>query len=409
MLNFWPAWPIVIRGNSNLTVLEEGAENIISSLGHNDRVSCIDLRHIPISLMERFMAAMKEPFPELTDLTLISSTGDRTMPLFLPDSFLGGFAPRLQSLLLEYRPSPALPRVLLSASGLVHLHLWSVLYSEYNSPEVMATCLSTMTRLESLRLGFHYPRHRPNPESRCPPPLTRAVLSALTLFSFKGCTDYLEDLVSRLDAPLLGKAEMTFFSPLIFDTTQLLQFIGRTESFESFCHAAIELDSLSTVTLYPQTRIVGHEKLLLGIVNVVADWQLLSLAQFCNSSLPPLSTLERLDIRKDPSRLPHGYDDMANTRWLELLRPFAAVKDLSLSEGLALRVGPALQELAGERVMEVLPALENIFLEGLGLQPSGRDREAIEPFVTARQLSGRPVTVHRWGEAQEIQMEGDNR
>jgi hypothetical protein len=92
--------------------------------------------------------------------------------------------------------------------------------------------------------------------------------------------------------------------------------------------------------------------------------------------------LERLDIREDPLRLPHGYDNMANTRWLELLHTFAAVKDLSLFEGLALRVGPALRELTGERVIEVLPALENIFLEGL--QPSGRDREAIEPFVTAR-------------------------
>ena len=83
---------------------------------------------------------------------------------------------------------------------------------------------------------------------------------------------------------------------------------------------------------------------------------------------------------------------MEDTQWLELLRPFTSVKDLHLSEPSVPFIAPALQELSGERVTEVLPALENLFLEEP--QPSEPVKEAIEKFIAARQLSGFPVTVH---------------
>lgn len=44
-------------------------------------------------------------------------------------------------------------------------------------------------------------------------------------------------------------------------------------------------------------------------------------------------------------------------------------------------------------MMEVLPALENILLDELG--PSGSTQDDIEPFLAARQLSGRPIVVKR--------------
>lgn len=86
---------------------------------------------------------------------------------------------------------------------------------------------------------------------------------------------------------------------------------------------------------------------------------------------------------------------MEITQWLALLRPFIAVKNLYLSEQLALRVAPALQELARGRTAGVLPVLHNLFLEGP--QQSGAVREVIEEFDTARQLSDRPiVSVNFW-------------
>jgi hypothetical protein len=77
-----------------------------------------------------------------------------------------------------------------------------------------------------------------------------------------------------------------------------------------------------------------------------------------------------------------------------LLHLFTSVKNLDLSEDSVPFVAPALQELSGERVTEVLTALENLFLEGP--QPSGPIKEAIGKFIAARQLAGRPVTgCHR--------------
>ena len=70
------------------------------------------------------------------------------------------------------------------------------------------------------------------------------------------------------------------------------------------------------------------------------------------------------------------------------------LKDLTLEFKDSVRlVAPALQELAGERATEVLPALRNLFLRTYDWQPLGPVNEAIEQFITTRQLCGRPVIV----------------
>ena len=87
-------------------------------------------------------------------------------------------------------------------------------------------------------------------------------------------------------------------------------------------------------------------------------------------------------------------DDIEIAQWLELFHPFTAVKNLYLSEEFASRIASSLQELVDGRIAEVLPALRNLFLEGL--QPSGRVHKGIGEFVAARQLSGHPIAVSRW-------------
>jgi hypothetical protein len=74
--------------------------------------------------------------------------------------------------------------------------------------------------------------------------------------------------------------------------------------------------------------------------------------------------LEDLHIFEDQVNPPRWQGDIENTLWLELLRPFAAVKNLYLCKELVPRIAPALQELVGGRTTEVLPGLEGIFLEG---------------------------------------------
>jgi hypothetical protein len=87
----------------------------------------------------------------------------------------------------------------------------------------------------------------------------------------------------------------------------------------------------------------------------------------------------------------HWEDDMDSSQWLELFHPFIAVRNLYVAKQFVPFVTAALQELTGERTMEVFPALENLFLEGFG--PPGPVQEAIKPFVSARQLSDHPIII----------------
>jgi hypothetical protein len=54
----------------------------------------------------------------------------------------------------------------------------------------------------------------------------------------------------------------------------------------------------------------------------------------------------------------------------------------------------ALQELTGGRTTEVLPALENVFLEGF--QSSEPVNEGIAQFISARQVTDHPVEISVW-------------
>jgi hypothetical protein len=88
---------------------------------------------------------------------------------------------------------------------------------------------------------------------------------------------------------------------------------------------------------------------------------------------------------------------MENVQWLELLHLFPSLKDLVLWGKLFRLVAPALDELDGESVTEVLPALQSIVLQGPQL--SEPDNKAIEKFIASCQLLGSPVTVkHRDGD-----------
>jgi hypothetical protein len=98
------------------------------------------------------------------------------------------------------------------------------------------------------------------------------------------------------------------------------------------------------------------------------------------------------DITGGQHGLPDGLDNVGNSQWLDFLHRFTTVKNLHLSEEVTLRVAPALQELVAESRTDVLPTLQNIFLEGC--RPSGHVQEAIEQFVAARRHSGCPVAVH---------------
>ena len=396
MLDIWPALPVVIQAHFFPTEQRvDGVENVIDAMKHRGRVCEIVLRGVPSSLLEseRFAAVTQAPFPALTHLDLQS---DADSAPALPNSFLDGSAPHLHTLRFRFILFPALGKLLLSACNLVELWLWDIPHSGYISPKAVVTCLSASTRLESLYLGFHSHRSRPERTTRRPPPPTRISLHALTNFQFKGVSEYLEDVAVRIDAPLLQVVHITFFNQLVLDISQLSKFIGRTEKLRTLDHADILFRHRSVeMKLHSQTNSgVDRTILAFGVLCRELEWQLSALAQVCNLSLPLLSTLGRLDIRVIPFyEIENPQHDMENAQWAELLQSFSTVKNLHLHEGIKL-ITMALGDLARTAgVTEILPVLRTIFVGWRRDYTYESVRSDLEKFIAARQFSGHDATT----------------
>ena len=392
-LDIWPLLPLIIHDVTSID--EEDVDHTIAALKHNDRVCQIRLSCHSSSRISRIMesAAMQKPFSELTHLE-VKMTSEWHDERTLPDLFLGGTAPRLQSLKLTNISFPGLPKLLSSATYLVTLDLSYIPYpgSGYIPPNAMATSLSTLTSLEYLHVHFEHPP--PAPESRHPPLPTRSILSILTTMQFEGSSGYLEEILTRIDAPRLDSMLITFDDQTLFDTPQLFQFISRIPTLRAPEMGYIIFSSSSIVVKFPpQTSAVG--KLCVEISSFESKLpQLSSVEQICTSSLPPVSMLEDLYILQDSKVwLEDFLDDVENMLWLQLLHPFVTVKNLYLSKKFVPHIVPALKELVGVRRAEVFPTLENIFVEGL---QSGYFHEGIEMFVAARRLTSHPVAVSHW-------------
>ena len=377
-LNVWPPLPLHI----DCQAIGESAD-IVAVLERSDRVCFINLKTFGLEVS----AAMQVPFPKLTYLRL-SSNGETVSAL--PDSFLGGSAPRLTGLVLAGIPFPGLPKLLLSATQLVTLCLHNIPHSGYIPPEAIVTALSTLTRLKMLELFFESPQSRPDPAHQHPPPPRHSVLPNLDLFQFKGDSEYLDVVMAHIDAPRLYILYTILFNDIVFDTPQLTQFISRTPIMRALEKAHVTFDGDATAVELSSLGHGQYKGLEVKIPCRELEWQVSSMEQICASCLPPLPTLD-LHIDGNPHYRQHWQGNVDNAMWLQLLQPFTSVKNLYLSEEIAGRIVPALQELVGDRATEVLPTLENIFLEEG--QRSGPVQEGIQQIVAVRQATNHPIAV----------------
>ena len=393
LTSIWPPLPIIITNTfAPYNAMPEDYD-FDTAIVHPDRVHEIRLFDLTRLHLQGLASAtrMQEQFPALIHLLL--TCADHS-DVALPDGFLGVSAPRLQSLVLSSVPFPALPKLLLSATDLVHLILYNIPHSGYFSPETIVTRLAVMPNLNHFAISFQSPLSRPHRENRRPPPSIRTVLPALTHIEFKGASEYLEGFVSRVDTPLLDSIDITFFHQLIFDIPQLAQFLGRSTRFQELKEAHLGFAyGVVHVETHPP-KLFYSKRTGLGISCKALDWQLSSLEQVITSFYPSIYTVEHLYIHKRQLPQTQQQLDLENMQWLEIFHPFTAVKDLYLSKEFAPSIAAALQELVGGRTAEVLPILQNIYLEGL--KPSGPIQEGIQKFVAARQLSSHPITVSRW-------------
>ena len=425
-LNIWPALPIVISGDLKSP---SSLDNIKDVLEHRDRVCQIKLdfpdkwyfeetfgesEDLPEFYLEEIFSALENPFPLLTVLKMRSAEAPSSPPIFPdPDKFLGGSA-HLQSLWLTDLSIQGLPKLLLSSTGLVDLRLKDIVFSGYFSPDAMVTALSALTRLKVLHFTLNYDRRPLNNfdrENQPVPLLTRTVLPSLTTLNVEGFTQILEELVVRIDTPLLDCLHIALISygfDFDLDTPQLHRFISRMPKFRAPDKAHIGVNTkIRTLWIDFSSSKQTYSSVRLGICRLAYEHKperhIPRLVQFCHSPFSPLPTVEYLYIgvgQFSPQSQPLHGDN--NTRWLELLQPFTAVKNLYLAKEFAPEIAHALKNLAEM----VLPALENIFIER---QPQGHVHKAIGKFAAARQLSGHPIVINHWDRRQGVKHCGESR
>jgi len=395
LLDIWPPFPISIScypwGSEGST----GNHNIFAALHRCDRISQIDFSDITCTEVENFTAAMDEPFPVLTDLRVSTfEIAESAVMAELPDSFLGGSAPHLQSFVLEGAASPALPNLVLSASHFQYLHLHSIPRAGYISPELMVTFLLALPNLKGLTIGFISPESRPS--QMRPPPLAHALLPSLTEFQFSGASEYLMDFIARIDTPMLNSFQMIFFSDVIPNISQLHKFINRTNRLKTFICAEVYFHHREVQAVFKSPANLGLD-ITCGVS--FSSWPLASMARLYEQLLTIPSQVEQLELCAEAwDELDFSIDwwqkDIDDSLWLRLLNPFVSVKSLYITRTLGPFVAYALKTLTGESVTKVLPTLDNLFLEGFG--SSEFVEETIKSFVSIRQLSGHPVFVRHW-------------
>ena len=370
----------------------------MAALEHPDRVREIQVAATS-SLLEKVTERMQVRFPALTSLSLWM---DKAAEPILPTTFLTGYASCLRYISLIGIPFPKLSRLLSSTSDLVSLRLLEVPDTGYISPESIATCLSMLPHLRVLCIDFRSPPSCRYSQGHRRTQTTREFLPSLTLFEFRGTSEYLEGLVARIDAPFLNRVDITFFNQLIFDVPQLSRFIGRMELLKSAKMAEVEsspgngvcmtvaLDSdpphpaedLDNAMLQLPSSL-GYI-LTLAITCTDLDWQISAMAQICRQAFSFLSNVEHLDIRADCIR---NEDDMDSIAWLDFFHSFPSVEMLRISGELGPFVAPALDGVDREKTREVLPELRMLWFE------CSRKSAPVEHFVAARELFNRPVDV----------------
>jgi hypothetical protein len=296
MLDIWPNLPIQISTYAYQGSLWGCESNLISALEHTDRICQIRLDR-PFSQLEQILPAMQKPLPALTSLAIgCSDYGYQEAMPVIPEAFLGGSAQDLQFCDLLAVEFPGIWKLLLTANHLVTLILWHIPHYMHTSPEEMATYLSTMSHLESLSIAFQPPQSLHNwsdqPNRHLSPP-THVSLPSLTKFRFQAMGEYIEDFVSRIDAPSLHMVDITFFDQPVFNAPRLHDFLARIEKFKAASRGNVAFQG-SSIKFALELESLSFE---LAILCRGIGRQVSSMAQLCSSSLHLPTALKHLDIR----------------------------------------------------------------------------------------------------------------
>ena len=132
--------------------------------------------------------------------------------------------------------------------------------------------------------------------------LAPAVLPALTNLSLEGPHECLEDLLTRIDTPLLEDGNLQFYDTPDFDSPQIFQFIHRTGMFNSPSEVDVYIHKAVLFRLRP---LIGPTKQFSMSFSGGSDFdphlymEVELMEQICTRCLPLLSHIERLELGGD--------------------------------------------------------------------------------------------------------------
>ena len=385
----WPEFPLTLKYTISP---DEDDDDVIFALKHPDRVRRVDLsiRHSD-SIVHEVLEVMEVPFPALTHLDLAGPDSEDDPEIFdLSGRFLGQSAPCLEHIHLDAISFPALPKLLSSARGLVCLELRNIHATCYKhlSSKAMVGGLAGLTKLINLSINFTYTDEDPSyyelPQKRSRP--MRATLPALTQFKFTGECDYLEALIAQIDTPQVEVFKVAYPTPEV-QTSQLSQYFDRTERLESarFRRAQVSFDRGKAQIELDRSQGECDQVCLSLSVAIEDDYY--NVPCLLDQLDDILSDVDHLSVEMGRYWTNRG-DRSETSKWLAFLRIFPAVEVLCVSGGIAVNIASTLENIPGESVTEVLPALRLLHLRN-GDEPVG----SIERFVSLRGLSDCPVTV----------------
>ena len=383
-LGCWPAaLPIVVEygGSPELDPLApEDENNIMAALRQSGRVSSISFNFT--SWFSEKLGAISKALAELEDLALLSRESALLTQTLTSAFQSGGASFRRTTHQHSFR-------------SLVDFQLHEVFLPPLFLPQTLTNALSGMIQLQSLSLHLLLPANYVYP----PPPSGKPVgLPVLTRFSFRGNTGCLESLVAGIDAPRLGRIEVTFFdgaiSELLSELPKFSQFINRIKLHKSHRRADIFSSEHAISISLTQQGVPTYLKFQFFCDTLAL--QLSSMTQICiqfSALLFDVEDLHIIAIRRSRQEVIH------HGSWLEA---FAGVKCLHARGYYILR---ALQ-LPDTLGRTVLPALQKLYIPAPrpGYTPSSAD---LVSLITSRRLSGHHIAVEYERLSHESELRGE--
>jgi hypothetical protein len=193
-----------------------------------------------------------------------------------------------------------------------------------------------------------------------------------------------------MTAPLLAKLEVLFIDQIIFSLPHLLQFLNTAGNLRFSSATLLFRKEWFSALGFPNKEARMHA-LYMSVACRYIDRQVASAAQIFSVLRPAFSAVEDLTFAHDRDGVSEWHNEADRTQWRDLLGLFGDVKTFRVTSELVSQLSRSLHFEDGESPVELLSELKELSY------PNRRKFDDVfTPFIDARRIAGRPVTVvHR--------------